>query len=96
MRVIEKILDTYFTKKLENRIKNYFLRYFINIRFTNYKSKIHRNYVEMEIKKRNFNDEQYVPVMTIYKEDAILHICNVKELLKSLEETVKEYLDKEK
>lgn len=87
--MIEKILDSYFTIKLKRIIKNYSCIWFIDKRFIKTK-----DLITFQIKRQEYNDEQFRGIISFYKEEAILFIIHKQKLYEDLYKLINEYCDK--
>lgn len=88
MKIIDKYLDNYYSKKLEKYIYSELLEWFIDNKFI-----YNDNHIQLLIKLPEYNDKQYQEILTFYKEEAIIHLCNQNELKKILKERIKNYFD---
>lgn len=85
--MIEKILDKYYTKKLQQEIKKYMMIWFdLDMRFVEYKNKF-----QLHIKMEEYNDEQYKEILTFYKKESFIHLCMWEEVEKAINERVNKY-----
>lgn len=76
MKIIDKILDNYCSKKLTNVISKIIHSMFdIDIIFCEDEISI-----VVKAKKRIFNDKQYKQIYSFYKDDALSLLCNQNEL----------------
>ncbi len=86
MKIIDRILDNYYSKKLEKYIYIELLVYLIDTKFVCNDDKF-----QLLIKLPEYNDEQYQEILTFFKDEAIIHLCNQNEVKQVLKDRVKEY-----
>lgn len=86
--MIDKILDKYYTKKLKKFLNRELMIYFLNHRYID-----KGEFLELQIKDEQYNDKQYKEILTFYKPEIFINLCNQKELRKCLHEAVKRYLE---
>jgi len=84
--MIENILDNYYLKKIIKRIDKTLKIWGVSRRYK--KTKL---YVIIEIKKEEYNDEQYKHLFTILKSDAFRFACNYDEFEKYIIRGIKNY-----
>ncbi len=91
MKLITKILDTYYSDKLVALITRIlYNRYNIDIRVTT-----GEQYIRIEIKKTIYNDEQYKTIFAFKKEDSFSYICNQSKLIEVVSNCADDILGKE-
>lgn len=84
--MIEKILDKYYIKKMKIFLDREMLGYYIDHRY------IKKNdYLILQIKREEFNDNQYVECLTFNEKDVFIDLCNQKELRKVLKARIEMY-----
>ena len=88
-RLFERILDNYFSKKVDNCIKQLEINYYLD-----FKHIYRRNCIIIYVKKKKYNTKEYVEICTIRKRDGALWLCKIDELRKEIIEFIKVY-DKE-
>ena len=87
--MIEKILDKYYTKKLQQNIKKEMMFWLdIDMRFVEYKNKF-----QLQIKKEKFNDKEYQEILTIYKKESFIYLCRWEETKKAINESINRYFE---
>lgn len=86
MKVIDRILNNYYSKKLEEYIDRELLEWFIDKKFI-----YNDNHIQLLIKLPEYNDKQYQEILTFFKEEAIIYLCNQNELKKVLKDRIKTY-----
>lgn len=85
---MSSLLDKYFTKKLKKCIDNVFLKWNIDYKYISY-----NDYVNVAIKKKIYNDEQYEVIFSFFKDDAFSIICRQKELEEYIKNQVEGYFN---
>ena len=85
---MSSLLDKYFTKKLKKCIDNVLLKWNIDYKYISY-----NDYVNLAIKKRIYNDEQYEVIFSFFKDDAFIILCSQKELEEYIKNQVEGYFD---
>ena len=91
MRIITKILDNYYSKKLEKLLSRYMMGWFLDKRFIEEHERI-----SLLIKRPEYNDKQYKEVISFYKDNAFEYMCNQKEVENVLKELVERYCEEYK
>lgn len=86
--MIDRILDKYYIKKLKAYLDRQLLEWFIDHRYIE-----KGNYLILQIKKEEYNDNQYVEILTFNKEDVFIDLCNQKELYKILKVRIEKYFE---
>ena len=89
--MINKILDNYFTNKLEKHIESVFLDYIMNTKF-----EVKKDYIILYAKRIKYNENEYRKFGIFAKERAFEYIVNFKNLKESLVEQIKEYKEQNK
>lgn len=85
---MSSLLDKYFTKKLKKYIDTELLQWHIDHKYIEY-----NDYVRLAIKKKEYNDEQYEIILSFYKDEAFIILCNQKNISEYIKKQVKEYFD---
>ena len=86
--MIEKILDNYYSKKLCKYIKNVSLKWHLDKKII-----INKEKIIFKAKLPKFNDEQYVNIIAIPKQDAFIYLCDYKTLKEDVINAIKEYIE---
>ncbi len=89
MKVLNKILDNYYTDKLIEQLRLESLMYRVNLKFVKDNSDL-----DVFIKMREFNDEQYALIMVVRKQDSINHLINFKKMRKHFNENIEKYIER--
>lgn len=85
--MIEKILDNYYARVVEEKIKQFMLNYRLNYKFEELNGGVH-----LMIKRPEYNDEQYVSIYGFWKDEAIYELCQFEILTRNnLTEAIKRY-----
>ena len=88
MKVIDKVLDNYYSYKLIETIKDEIKhKYFIDIRIKN-----NENGVWVEVKRQEYNDNQYEAVFGFYKRNAFANLIDVERVREKVSKNVESYL----
>lgn len=90
--MLEKKLDKYFRKKLQSKIKNIVYFYSIDCR---YEETICRDGLDLYIKNKKYNDNQYQRIMTFDDCMLIYYLSNYEELKKEILKRIDDYLKRE-
>ena len=85
--MIEKILDKYYKRKLKLYLNRQLLYWFIDYRYIE-----SEDYLELQVKKEPFNDEQYKRILTFNKQEIFINLCNQEKLKECLKERIDKYL----
>lgn len=89
MKLLTKILDNYYSNKLVQFVKMEIIsKYVVDIKHFN-----HKNYIEISIKRTQYNNKQYRVVFRFNKQDAFEFICRQQELSKKVLNNAKNYLE---
>lgn len=88
--MIEKILDKYYCKKMKKFLDTELLGWFIDHRY-----KENDYFLGLQIKREEFNDEQYKEILSISKPEIFTILCNQELIRKVLKERVEKYLVEE-
>lgn len=89
--MIERILNNYFQKKLINRLKFSLLIYYLDFKYIFTKNKI-----SVQCKRKKYNDEEYVNVFKIDKEDCYYYLCNYEKFIANVKKLINDYYKEEK
>ncbi len=84
--MLDKILDKYYLRKIEKIVEQILNRYLIRYHFENL-----MDCICLEVKKVEYNDEQYKAIWTCYMEEAFYYLSNLDVLEKEIEEAVANY-----
>lgn len=84
--MIEKILDNY-TNKLIERILETQLLYYIDFKVVK-----NKDVVKIYIKKKNYNDKEYVGFEVLKKKDSLFYISIIDKYMIDINEYIHEYL----
>jgi hypothetical protein len=88
MKLIEKILDDYYTIKLLDYFKNHIaIVYFLDFKYV-----YERPYNSIKVKKPKYKD--YQTIIKFKKGDSCLHLCNINNFRKECHKIIQQY-DKE-
>ena len=87
MKVINNILDDYFSNKLVNFCKSCLMRYVIDIQVIETKK-----YIDIRIKEKKYNDEQFKSIFCVDKKYALEYLCSQEETHELLLERAQKYL----
>lgn len=89
MKLLSKMLDNYYSNKLVQFVEMEIIsKYIVDIKQFN-----HKNYIEISIKKTQYNDKQYIVVFRFNKQDAFEFMCRQQELSKKVLNNVRNYLE---
>ena len=89
MKLLSKMLDNYYSNKLVQFVKMEIIsKYIVDIKHFN-----HKNYIEIRIKRTQYNDKQYTVVFRFNKQDAFKFMCRQQELSKKVLNNTKKYLE---
>jgi len=89
MKLLSKILDNYYSNKLVQFVEMEIIsKYIVDIKRFN-----HKNYIEIRIKRTQYNDEQYMVIFRFNKQDAFEFMCRQQELSKKVLNNAKNYLE---
>ena len=91
MKIIDKIMDDYYTKKLKAELSHYLLNWFVDKKFVET-----NECVQLQIKKQEFNDKQYKTIFSFWKEDAFRYLCMQETLKERIYELVDDYFGNNK
>ena len=80
-KIIDSILDNYYTRKLIDEIKWCFINYNLDYRIIYYKG-----IVEIEAKQEKYNDRYYKSIICIHKSESLKHMIDLTK--------TKEYINK--
>ncbi len=86
--MIERILDNYYTKKLKRYLDRILMIYYIDHRYIETNENL-----ELQIKKLEYNDEQYKSITTYKKKDIFIHLCNTDDLYAILKSRLDKYAE---
>lgn len=85
---MSSLLDKYFAKKLKKYIDIELLKWHIDRKYIEY-----NDYVRLAIKKKEYNDEQYEIILSFYKDEAFIILCNQENISEYIKKQVKEYFN---
>jgi len=86
--MIEKILDNYYSKKLDDFIKLVEMEYYLD-----FKHIYTKDSVLIQVKKKKYKDTLFVEIAHFKKENAFLHLCNRDKLEEHFEKLIKNYCE---
>lgn len=92
MKLVEKILDEYFLRKLILRIEIILLCY----RYLDYKTLVRDKTLYVYAKFRIENDKQYKEIYSLPKAESFTALVNWQEFETRLKEYIQEYIKNEK
>ena len=90
-KIIDKIIDNYYTKKLLEEISWCF-----KVRHLGYRFIFDRDEVRIEIKKNKYATRYYEPIIHIQKDEALKYLFNYDKFRKSLVKIIEDYLNSNK
>lgn len=92
MKVIKKILDNYFSEILINTIKKeIYYNHFVDVRIKDIKNK-----VWVEVKKQEYNNDQYEVIFGFYKGNAFANLIDVEKVIEKVNKNVECYFKRSK
>lgn len=86
MKIINKILDNYYTQKLLERIDYIFI-----MRNLDYKFITIGNIIDIKVKNRKYDNKYYTSVGTISKCRAFHYLINMDDFITNISSRVDEY-----
>lgn len=88
--MIEKILDNYYSKKLDDFIKFIEREYFLDFKhiYTKYE-------ILIQVKKKKYKNELYKEIIHVRKANSLYFLCNKDDLKKYIKRLIKDYTEKE-
>ena len=92
MRLVEKILDEYYLRRLILKIELILLLY----RYLDYKTLVRDNRLYIYVKFKIENDKQYKEIYSLPKAESFTALVNYKEFEDRLKEYIQEYIKDEK
>ena len=84
--MLDKILDKYYLRKIEKIVEQILNRYLIHYHFENL-----MDCICLEVKKVEYNDEQYKAIWACCMEEAFYYLSNLDVLEKEIKEAVANY-----
>lgn len=84
--MIDKILDKYYLRKVKKIVEQKLNEYFIHYRFEKL-----IDGVWLEIKKVEYNDDQYKVIWSCFTEEAFYYLANIDKLEKEIDKAVRNY-----
>lgn len=87
-KIIQKILDRYYTKKLVEEIKKHVFAYWCLDIMEQHET---RSTVSLYIKNRKYNDNEYKHLITVGTHDAIINLMQLDKIKKTLDGRIEEY-----
>ena len=91
MKIIEKILDKYYAKKLDDFVKFIELEYYLDFKHIYTKKDI-----LIQVKEKRYNDDEYLEIIHLKKKDSFIHLCNRNKLEKYIKKIINEYGKKQR
>lgn len=88
--MIEKILDNYYSKKLDDFIKFIEREYFLD-----FKHIYTKNHILVQVKMKKYKNELFKEIMDFKKEDSFIHLCNRNKLEEHIKRLIKDYTEEE-
>ena len=86
MKLINKLLDKYYTNKLIDYIKFVLEDFYIDVTTIKYK-----NLIKIAVKNPKYNDRQYITIYRFTKEDAFTLMCMYKDVTTEILENYDKY-----
>lgn len=86
MKLITKILDNYYTEKLEDFIKQIEISWYLDFKHINTKDEL-----LVLVKKKKYNDKLFREIMHFQKKDSFTYLCDKEKLAKNIDRLIKEY-----
>ena len=86
MKIIDKILNNYFTKKLLKEIKWDFI-----VRNLDYKFDFEKYRVWVKCKPKKYKDEEYTTIIHIDKDDSLKYLCDLDNFRTEINKIIIEY-----
>ena len=87
-KIIQKILDRYYTRKLVEEVRAHIFSYwFVDIR----EQHETRNTVSLYVKNIKYNDGEYKHLITFSTHNSIMNLIQLKELKKNIDARIEMY-----
>ena len=86
MKLITKILDKYYSKKLDDFIKSIEFEYYLDFKHIYTKDNI-----LIQVKKKKYKDELFTEIAHLQKKDSFIHLCNRDKLEEYIKRLIKDY-----
>lgn len=86
MKLITKILDNYYTEKVDEFIKSIEMSWYLDFKHVYTKDKI-----LVLVKKKKYNDKLFREIMHFQKKDSFTYLCDKEKLANTIDISIKEY-----
>ncbi len=90
-KIIDRIIDNYYTEKLLEEISWCF-----EVRYLDYRFIFNKNEVEIKTKKNKYSPEFYEAIIRIKKDEALKYLLDYDKFRESIVKIIEDYLDKNK
>lgn len=84
--MITKILDNYYRKQVQKIIYDSIIKFEIDIKFNNGDLGF-----QLLVKKKKYNDNQYVVIYMFHKELYLYYLANLKDMLNEIDILIRQY-----
>lgn len=89
--MIEKILDNYYSKKLDDFIKFIEMEYYLD-----FKHIYTKEYILIQVKKKKYKKELFKEIIHLRKKDSFTHLCNRNKLEEHIKKLINDYSKEER
>ena len=88
MKLIEKLLDKYYSNKLKQIVKQELIKWYLDYQFVELNRGIY-----LEVKKPEYNATQYKLIWSFNKDESLYYVCNYKQLKNDIQDAVDYYYE---